>query len=102
MSLQFELTADFRAMLAECGVDILISGETVQGLLSETDLGQQIDLGGFVAEADLSMKLLKEDLPATPVHGQIVQIDGTDYRITTIRRRPSSPFITLDLASPHE
>jgi len=33
---------------------------------------------------------------------QLIEVDGEDYRITTIRRRPSSPFVTLDLAFPHE
>jgi hypothetical protein len=102
MSFQSELIADFRVMLAECGVDVKIDGDTLRGLVSEPELSQQIDLGGLVPEADVRVKLLKSDFPPLPAHGQIVQVDGDDYRITSIRRRPSSPFITLDLASPHE
>ena len=102
MSLQSELIADFRSMLAECGVEVEINGAKVPALVSEPQVGAQIDLGGLVPEADLSVKLLKIDLAACPVQGQIVSVDGNDYRITTIRRRPPSPFITLDLASPNE
>ena len=102
MSLQSELIADFRAMLAECGVDVVIGNGTLRGMVSEPDISQQIDLGGLVPEADMSVKMVKSNLPSTPVLGQIVQVDGDDYRITSVRRRPSSPFITLELASPHE
>jgi len=84
MSLQSELIADFRSMLAECGVEVEINGAKVAALVSEPQLGAQIDL------------------TASPVQGQLVTVDGSAYRITTIRRRPSSPFTTLDLASPHE
>ncbi len=102
MSLQSELITDFRAMLAECGVEVEINGVKVAALVSEPQLSAQIDLGGLVPEADMSVRLLKIDLTASPIQGQIVTVDSIDYRITTIRRRPSSPFITLDLASPHE
>ena len=102
MSFQSELITDFRAMLTECGVDVVIGNGTLRGMMSEPEFGQQIDLGGLVQEADMSVKMVKSNLPSTPVHGQIVQVDGDDYRITSIRRRPSSPFITLELASPHE
>lgn len=102
MNLQSELIADFRAMLAECGVEVEINGAKVAALVSEPQLGAQIDLGGLVPEADMSIRVLKIDLTASPMQGQLVTVDGEDYRITTIRRRPSSPFITLDLASPHE
>jgi len=97
-----ELIADFRAMLAEGGVEVVVAGASVRGLVSEPELGQQIDLGGLVPEADLSVKVLKIDLPPTPLHGKIANVDGEDYRVTTIRRRPSSPFVTLDLDSPDE
>jgi len=102
MSLQSELIADFRAMLAECGVEVEINGAKLRALVSEPQLGAQIDLGGLVPEADLSVRMLKIDLTASPALGQFVKVDAEDYRITTIRRRPSSPFVTLDLASPHE
>jgi hypothetical protein len=102
MNFQSELIADFRAMLAECGVDVVIGNDTLRGMVSEPELSQQIDLGGLVPESDMSVKLVKSNLPSTPVLGQIVQVDGEHYRITSIRRRPSSPFITLEIASPHE
>ncbi len=102
MSLQSELITDFRAMLAECGVEVEINGVKVAALVSEPQLSAKIDLGGLVPEADMSVRLLKIDLTASPIQGQIVTVDGSTYRITSIRRRPSSPFITLDLASPHE
>ena len=102
MSLQSELITDFRTMLAECGVEVEINGVKVAALVSEPQLSAQIDLGGLVPEADMSVRLLKIDLTASPIQGQIVTVDGSTYRITSIRRRPSSPFITLDLASPHE
>ena len=102
MSLQSELAADFRSMLAENGVSVVVGSQTVRALVAEPQVGAQIDIGGLVPEAQLSMRMLKADLAASPVLGQLVKVDGEDYRITTIRRRPSSPFVTLDLASPHE
>ena len=102
MSLQSELIADFRAILAESGLKVEINGTEVSALVSEPQFGAQIDLGGLVPEADMSIRLLKSDLTASPVQGQLVTVDGSSYRITTIRRRPTSPFITLELASPHE
>lgn len=102
MNFRAELVADFRAMLAECGVEVVIGAGSLRGLVSEPDIGQQIDLGGFVPEAELSVKVVKSNLPSQPTHGQIVTVDGEDYRITAIRSRPSSPFVTLELASPHE
>lgn len=102
MNLQSELIADFRAILAESGVEVKMNGTNVSALVSEPQFSAQIDLGGLVPEAEMSIRLLKIDLPASPVQGQLVAVDGNTYRITTIRRRPSSPFITLDLASPHE
>lgn len=102
MSLQSELTADFRSMLAESGVNVVIGSQAVDALVSEPQVGAQIDIGGLVPEAQLLVRVLKADLTISPTLGQLVNVDGEDYRITTIRRRPSSPFITLDLASPHE
>jgi hypothetical protein len=102
MNFRAELIADFLVMLAECGVEVVIGNGSLQGMVSEPTLSQQIELGGLVPEADLSVKMVKSNLPSTPVLGQVVTVDGSDYRITSIRSRPSSPFITLDLASPHE
>ena len=102
MSLQSELATDFRSMLAENGVNVVVGSQTVRALVSEPQVGAQIDIGGLVPEAELAVRMLKAELSASPVLGQLVKVDGEDYRITTIRRRPSSPFVTLDLASPHE
>lgn len=102
MSLHSELSADFRSMLADSGVEVVIGGTTIDALVSEPQVGQQIDIGGLVPEAQMSLRFLKADLVPSPALGQLVTVEGESYRITTIRRRPSSPFVTLDLSSPHE
>jgi len=102
MNLKAEMTADFRAMLAENSVMVVIGSQSVRALVSEPQMSQQIDLGGLVPAAEMSLRLLKADLTVSPVLGQLVTVEGESLRINTIRRRPSSPFVTLELTSPHE
>jgi hypothetical protein len=103
MSLESDIIADFQQLLAEHGVQARWKTLDLDVLLSRVRAEQQIDLGGFVASPDLSLRVIKTAFPGPlPKFGERFEVDGIDYRITKVGNHPRSPLITLSLTSVDE
>ena len=103
MSLETEILADLRQMLAEHGVKALWQGVDLLVLVSRVKNEQQIEMGGFVESPDLSVRVPKAAFPDTlPKFGERIEVDGVQYRIASVSRHPRSPVMTLTLATVDE
>jgi hypothetical protein len=103
MSLECDIIADFQQLLTEHGVRAKWKGTNLDVLLSRLRAEQQIDLGGFVASPDLSLRVLKTAFPGPlPKFGERIEVDGTEYRIAKVGNHPRSPLLTLNLTTTDE
>ena len=103
MSLESDILADFRQLLAEHGVNARWQGLDLLVLASRVRSEQQIDMGGFVESPDLSVRVLKSAFPdALPKFGEKVEVAGLAYRISRVANHPRSPLLTLTLTSTDE
>jgi hypothetical protein len=103
MSLESDILADFRVLLAEHGVPVRWKTLDLTALASRIRADQQIDLGGFVASPDLSLRVAKSDFPdQPPKFGERIVVDGAEYRISKVSNHPRSPLLTLSLSSVDE
>ncbi len=62
MSLESDILADFRVLLAEHGVSIRWKTLEFTALASRVRADQQIDLGGFVTSPDLTLRVARDEL----------------------------------------
>jgi hypothetical protein len=103
MSLESEILADLHQLLSEHGVRARWQSIDLLVLISRVRDEQQIDMGGFVASPDFSLRVPKLAFPsALPKFGERIEVDGTEYRITRVSNHPRSPLITLSLSSTDE
>jgi hypothetical protein len=103
MPLESDILADFRALLAEHGVQVRWKTLDFTALASRVRADQQIDLGGFVASPDLTLRVAKDDFPGPPPKfGERIEVDGAEYRIAKVGNHPRSPLLTLSLTSTDE
>ena len=103
MSLESELLADLHQLLTEHGVRARWQSIDLLVLVSRVRNDQQIDMGGFIASPDLSLRVPKLAFPdALPKFGERIEVDGTDYRISRVAIHPRSPLLTLTLSSTDE
>ncbi|NQW99818.1 hypothetical protein HQ447_04100 [bacterium] len=103
MSLESEILADFRQLLAEHGVGARWKSIDLLVLVSRVRNEQQIDMGGFVESPDLSLRVPKASFPAAiPKFGDRIEVDGTEFRISKVSAHSRSPLITLSLTSTDE
>ena len=103
MGLDSEILADLRQLLTEHGVQARWNDIDLLVLVSRVRRDQQIDLGGFVDSADLSLRVPKTAFPGElPKFGERIQIDGDDYRIVQVSNHPRSPLLTLSLSTTDE
>jgi hypothetical protein len=103
MSLEFDILADFRVLLAEYGVPVRWKMLDFTALASRVRADQQIDLGGFVTSPDLTLRVAKDDFPGPPPKfGERIKVAGATYRIAKVGNHPRSPLVTLSLSSTDE
>ena len=103
MSLELEILADFRQLLAEHGVKARWKTIDLLVLVSRVRIEQQIDMGGFVESPDLSLRVPKASFPAAiPKFGERIEVDGTEYRISKVSTHTRSPILNLSLTTTDE
>ena len=103
MSLELEILADFRQLLAEHGVGARWKTIDLRVLVSRVRNEQQIDMGGFVESPDLSLRVPKTSFPAAiPKFGERIEVDGTEYRISKVSAHTRSPILNLSLTTTDE
>ena len=96
MSLQDEKAAALAEVLAATGEPIAWKGRTLQALVSDNPLSQDLGLGGFSAKGDCTMKVLRSELGADrPKLGKTLAFQGATYRITRVTDHPQFPMIVL-------
>ena len=103
MSLETEILADLRQLITEHGVKARWQGIDLLVLVSRVKNEQQIEMGGFVEQPDLSVRVPKAAFPdRLPKFGERIEVDGEQYRITAVSRHPRSPVMTLTLSTVDE
>jgi hypothetical protein len=103
MSLEAEIFSDFQQLIPEHGVAARWKNLDLLVLASRVRADQQIDLGGFVASPDLSLRVAKSDFPdQLPKFGERIVVNGAEYRISKVSNHPRSPLLTLSLSSVDE
>jgi hypothetical protein len=103
MTLESDILADFRQLLAEHGATARWQGTELMVLAGRTRREQQIDIGGFVDWPELSLRVPKTAFTGPrPKSGERIEVDGSAYRITQVAGHPRSPLLTLTLATADE
>ena len=96
MSLHEEKAAALAEVLSTTGGEIVWEGRTVNALVSDNPLSQDLGLGGFDAKGDCTMKVLRAELGADrPKLGEKVAFQCLTYRITRVTEHPQFPIIVL-------
>ena len=103
MSLDAEILTDLAHLLNEHGVQARWNGIDLLVLASRIRRDQQIDLGGFVDNPDLSLRVPRTAFSGDlPKFGDRIEVDGEDYRIVQVSNHPRSPLLTLSLSTTDE
>ena len=96
MSIHKEKAAALAEVLAATGEPIVWKGRTLQALVSDNPLSQDLGLGGFEAKGDCTMKLLRSTLGTDrPKLGETVEFQRATYRITRVTDHPQFPMVVL-------
>ena len=90
-------------MLAEHGVTARWQSIDLLVLVSRVKNEQQVEMGGFVEQPDLSVRVPKAAFPdRLPKFGERIEVDGVQYRIASVSRHPRSPLMALTLSTVDE
>lgn len=97
MSLAEEMVADVRTIREDVGDSVQLQGYStpVPALVSGAVFMEDLSLGGFEPKRTLTVKVLREELPALPKIGTTLRYDGVVYRISDIAGKPTLPLLTL-------
>jgi hypothetical protein len=96
MSLHDEKAAALAEVLAATGEQILWTGRTLQALVTDNPLSQDLALGGFEAKGNCTIKIPRSAFTDTrPKLGDPIEFNGEPYRITRVTDHPQYPMIVL-------
>jgi len=100
MSLAEEMSRDAAAVFEEFGEAVEWGGRTLRALVSDPAVGLDLEVGGFGATGDFTVKLLRADLAGgMPKVGETLAFEGRRYRITRVSERPSRPLVVLTVSA---
>lgn len=103
MTLSDEILADFAKLLTEHGVTITWNGTDYLALASRVRTEQSLEIGGFVSLPDFTLRIPTNAFTnGLPKHGDLVEMEDDDYRVTKVGKHPSSPLITLEMIGANE
>jgi hypothetical protein len=104
MSIELEIAADFESLTAEHGVAATWNGRTFTALASRVRESQKLDVGGYVESPEITIRALKSSFSsgAMPELGDLVAVDGVEYRVTKPSNHPRSPILLLTLSTANE
>lgn len=100
MPLNDEMTGDFLSLWEDVPVFMEACGSSIKVLLSRASRSLDLDLGGFTKSQSLEARILRRDMPTALVVGSIVVVDGVEYRVEDIAKRPGLPIVSLTLTQP--
>ena len=95
MSIHEEIAADAAEVFREFGKPVGINDRTIMALVSEPTETVSLEAGGFVAEGNFTVKLLRSSLDAAPEIGATLLFAGQNFRIVRTANRPPHPILTL-------
>lgn len=101
--LEAEILNDFRSLLAVRGVPARWNGRDLMVLASRERREEQIDLGGFVAAPEMTVRVAQADFSDTlPAQGDRIEVAGDEFRVSRLARHPRSPVLSLILSTADE
>ncbi|CAB4185042.1 hypothetical protein UFOVP1118_28 [uncultured Caudovirales phage] len=71
---------------------------TFNALMGPPMVQQDLETGGFLNSTSFDVKFLKTDADANPgviIYGNLVNYNGSDYRIVAINDRPPSAWVIV-------
>ena len=95
MSIHDEMAADAAQIFTEFGKPVEIAGTTVSALISEPTETVSLEPGGFMAEGNFTVKVLRSSVMELPKIGDILSYNAERFRIVRTANRPPHPIITL-------
>lgn len=95
MSIHDEIASDAAEVFADFGKPVEIAGQTLMALVAEPVETVSLEPGGFVAEGNFTVKVLRSSIPAVPAIGHTLGFAGQRFRIVRTADRPPHPILTL-------
>lgn len=95
MSIHEEIAADAAEVFKEFGKPVEIGDRTVMALVSEPTETVSLEPGGFVAEGNFTVKILRSSVEAVPAIGKTLMFAGEKFRIVRTANRPPHSILTL-------
>ncbi|NUN98815.1 MAG: hypothetical protein HUU16_21895 [Candidatus Omnitrophica bacterium] len=100
MTLPEEMARDAAGVFEEFGETVEWGGRSLRALVSDPEIGVDLEVGGFGATGDFTVKLLRSDLAAgLPKVGEAIAFEGRRYRITRVSERPTRPLVVLTVSA---
>ena len=96
MSLHDEKAAALTEILTATGEPVLWKGRTLQALITDNPLNQELALGGFEAKGNCTIKIPRSAFPdERPKLGDPIEFNGEPHRITRVTDHQQYPMIVL-------
>jgi len=95
MSIHDEIADDAAEVFADFGKPVELAGQTITALVAEPVETVSLEPGGFVAEGNFTVKILRSSVAAVPEIGQLLGFAGQRFRIVRTANRPPHPIVTL-------
>ena len=96
MKLKDEKSADLAGVLAEVGETVTWNGRSYPALVSDPNIGENLEIGGFVGTGEFTVKIPRTAFrKRRPRLGEIVTFEGDRFRITRITNHPQYPMLVL-------
>ncbi len=95
MTLRDEMEQDFSEIHSDIPASVTLAGGTFSALVSEGELSERLDAGGFASVRSISVRVLKSSVPTAPKVGEKLTCDGVTYSISEITSKPGLPFLRL-------
>lgn len=96
MSFHAEKAAALTEILTATGEPVLWNGQTLQALVTDNPLSQDLALGGFEAKGNCTIKIPRSAFTdERPKLGDPIEYNAEPYRITRVTDHPQYPMIVL-------
>lgn len=99
-SLSTEMIADFLSVWEEVPVYLTAGPVRARVLVSQNTEADELQLGGMAHNRTLDVRALRAELPPGLKVGQLVSVDGQNFRVENIAARAGLPIVTINLVEP--
>jgi hypothetical protein len=87
----------FRESREVFGVPVIFGTTELLAVVESSALERELVDGGFASSGDVSLKVLRADLPAEPAIGQLVTYRGERYKVAAPSPHPGELVISVRL-----